>query len=209
MLRFFKIIENELEINKEELYLIPSAKALVVDDKGGVIHGDYDGRKKLMAKKKLGLAWWVVDINSPGVQAGLEGDELMEDGIKSLAIPNDWEWKKDAKFKAFLEDYMEMYNKASYIRLLKNILIAFNDSAAIIKAIQDQARKTLKDKIDLDPEDMKLLITAQNQIIDIAGNVPKHIEKLKNLQNIVAREEKEKSLARGDRLVTSSMQPNS
>lgn len=208
MLRFFKYENGDVEINKEELYLIPSARALVQGDRGGMIHGDHDGRKKLMAKKQLGLVWWIIDINSPGVQNGLEGNELIEDGYRALDIPKEWDYSKDEKFLEFLEVYSEMYNRASYNRLLKEILIAFNDSSETVKAIRKQVKKILKNKVDLDAEDMKTLVTSQNQIIAIASEVPNHIKRLKELQQLVAKEEKETTVARGGITVSSSMVPD-
>jgi len=208
MLRFFKYEKGQFSINREELLLLPSARQMIYADKGGHITGDNDGRKKLWCEKQFGLAWWVVDINSPGIQAGLEGEELFDDAYRSLELPIDWKYHTDVLFMAFLEDYGEMYEKAAYARLLKQILMSFNDTAEIVKIIRDNSMKLLKADRDLDAKDISALLAGQKELIAVAGDVPKHIEKLKALQAMVRKEEKEIEIGRGGIEVTSSMDPN-
>ena len=208
MLKFFKYDKGVFSINKEEVLLLPSAKKIIHNDKGGIIKGDPDGRKKLWAEKQFGVAWWITDINSPGVQTGLEGEELLIDAIKSLNVPTDWDHKKDIYFMAFLGDYTEMYEKASYAMLLKQMLMSFNDTAMIIKAIRDNSIKLLKQDKSLDATDISALIAGQKELINLAGDTPKQINKLKELQAMVGREEKEMEVGRGDIAITSSMRPD-
>ena len=86
--------------------------------------------------------------------------------------------------------------------------MSFNDSADIIKAIRDNSVKILKSNKDLDADDIKILMSHQQTIINIASDIPKHIEKLKDLQELVAKEEKELDLGRGNVIITKSMIPN-
>ncbi|KKM27428.1 hypothetical protein LCGC14_1574870 [marine sediment metagenome] len=207
MLKFFKYENGNFEINKIELLLIPEAKQLIHNDRGGRVKGDHDGRKKLWAEKQFGVAWWIINVNSPGIQSGLEGKELFKDALKSLEIAN-WDYSKDEDFKEFVDVYKRMYNRASYSRMLKQVLMSFNDSADIIKVIRDNSVKILKSNKDLDADDIKILMSHQQTIINIASDIPKHIEKLKDLQELVAKEEKELDLGRGNVIITKSMIPN-
>lgn len=208
MLKFFKYDKGVFSINKEELLLIPSAKKIIHNDKGGMIKGDPDGRNKLWAEKQFGVVWWIININSPGIQAGLEGEELIADARKSLEVPTDWKPKEDVYFMAFLSLYTEMYEKASYAMLLKQMLMSFNDTAQIIKAIRDNSMKLLKNDKALDATDISALISGQKELINLAGDTPKQINKLKELQAMVGREEKEMEIGRGDIHITSSMKPD-
>ena len=209
MLDFFKYDNGELLINKDELYVIPSAKILIEKDRGGLVPGDYDGRHKLMAKKKLMFAWWVTNVNSPGIQQGLEDEELFDNAIKSLEIPKEWNWRNDKYFIAFLDDYSTWYNKHAAMRLLKEVLISFKDTSEIVKAIRKQTKTTFKEKERLDAEDMRSLIASQNELIKVASEVPKHIERLKLLEEEVHKIEKKLKVGRGGVRITSSMEPES
>lgn len=207
MLRFFKYENGEFSINREEIFILPSARAMLMSDKGGWIYGDNDGRKKLFTEKRLGLVWWIVDINSPGAQQGLEGKELLKDGLKSLDFPDNYNPSKDKYFMAFLDDYTDMYEKAAYAKLLKQMLISFNDSAYMIKRIRDNNIKILKNNKDLDAEDIKALTASQKELINTAGALPSQIDKMRELQQLVRKEEKEVKLARGNVAITKSMTP--
>lgn len=208
MLRFFTYENGEFKINKEEVFTLPSGKDMLQNDKGGMIKGDKDGRNKLFTEKRLGLVWWLIDINSPGIEQGLEGDELMRDGLKSLELPKDYDPKKDKYFMRFYEDYREMYNKASYAKLLNNMLVGFNDTSEIVKAVRNNVTKILKADKDLDADDVKMLLNSQREIMALAGDVPKHIDRLKELQQLVRKEEKNLTVARGGVIVSKSMVPN-
>ena len=207
MLRFFKYEDGEIKLNKEELLVIPEARKLIQNDKGGMVKGDIDGRNKRWAFKQFGVAWWLVNINSPGIQSGLEGDELMRDAIKSLEIEN-WDWKNDTDFLNFLSVYRNMYNAAAYAVMLKQMLMSFNDTSEILKLIRDNSMKILRSNRDLDAEDVKMLMSYQKEIINLAGDIPKQIDKLKDLQTIVYREEKELESGRGNISISKSMLPN-
>jgi hypothetical protein len=206
MLKFFKLVDGEIVINREEVLMIPSAKAVIMSDKGSI--GDADGRKKLFAKKQFGVAWWITDINSPGIQSGFEGKELIEDAIRALDVPLEWDHKNDTIFQTFVADYQKEYNKASYIRLLKSVLTSLDMSTELVEAIKANCRKILKEKEDLSPDDIADLMKSQNEIITIAGNIPKQMEKLKDLQQLAGKEEGALTIGRGGITVTKSMEPN-
>lgn len=207
MLKFFKYEDGKFDLNKEELMLIPEARKIIYNDKGGKVKGDADGRNKLWAIKQFGVAWWLIDVNSPGIQSGLEGEELLKDALHSLDI-EDWNMKEDKDFMNFLSVYKDMYSKAAYSMMLKQMLMSFKDSADIIKVIRDNTIKILKSNKDLDSEDIKILLSHQREIIGIAGDIPKQISKLKELQALVGREEREMETARGGDNITKSMVPN-
>jgi len=207
MLKFFKYENGNFELNKEELLLIPEAKRIIHADKGGKITGDYDGRRKLWAIKQFGVAWWIVNVNSPGIQSGLEGKELMKDAMKSLEI-EDWKYSEDIVFMEFVTVYKNMYKKAAYSTMLKQMLMSFNDTADVIKIIRDNTVKILKTDKDITPEDIAALMSYQKEIVNLTGDVPKQISKLKDLQELVHKEEKAFEMGRAGIKVSKSMQPN-
>ncbi|GAF83219.1 unnamed protein product [marine sediment metagenome] len=209
MLKFLKFENGEVILNKEELFFIPEAKVLLAADKGGMVKGDVDGRGKRWAFKQFGVAWWMVNTNSPGIQSGLEGTALVQDALKSLQIEHiEWDWKNDTPFINFLTIYKRMYKRAAYSEMLKQMLMSFNDTSEIIKLIRDSTTKILRSDKVLDADDVKILMGYQREIINLTGDIPKQIDKLKNLQELVTREEKNIEIGRGGVTITKSMQPD-
>jgi hypothetical protein len=64
-MRLFILDESmtSVELNKEWIHLVPEFSALIRSDKGSA--GDYDGRKKLKARREFAYIYFMLDFTSP------------------------------------------------------------------------------------------------------------------------------------------------
>lgn len=204
MINFIKLIEGEVTIVKEELLEIPEFAEVIRKDKGGIIQGDYDGRKKLFAKKQFALGWWVIDLNSPANLAGYTKKECLEDGIKQLGFPDGW--KPDPVFKDFLLKYEQLYERYAIAVMVKEILRSFQLSAKSIEKIRNNIERLQKQEV-LNHDDINTMMASLKEVIKFATDIPKQISSLKDSLEDARREEKDTKFARGNVAITKSMMP--
>lgn len=92
--------------------------------------------------------------------------------------------------------------------LVEELLLTLNNSGAIVKKLRELIDRKLA-KTNLTDEDIIMLITAQEKLVDIANGVPKQIEALKKTEAIVELEEGEEiEIGRGGKIIKDSMNPN-
>lgn len=126
-MRLFTIGEDfTVELNKEWILLIPEFKVLVHRDKGGKESpGDYDGRKKLKAKRELAFIYFDLDFTSPLYH--WDEFERRQEAMKYAGLK---EKDMDAELMAAHSRYNELLLQSApslkTLRALEKSLTAFN-----------------------------------------------------------------------------------
>lgn len=199
----FVVNNGTVSINRPVAFLIPEVKAIVRRDRGGVIKGDPEGRTKELAMREIAYAWWIINVNSPGILKGLSGKELIEDAKKNLDLPKDW--VADDLVHKWVLVYKEIHHKSKAVVAIKDIIDALDN----ISNVNTKLIKIIKDKVDStdDPAALATIISAQDSIAKKVIDIPNYVKGLKTLYEEVRREERKTKVGKGDVVITSSMDP--
>jgi len=201
---FFKLDEDgNITFNEGVVYNIPVVKSIIRRDRGGVIKGDNDGRKKYLAKLELCYVWFLVNVNSPGVRDGLSGKDLSEKAISYLNLPDGWE--PDELVDEFHKLYKE-YHGGIVIKtikqLIKSVKIISNTNDIILERLEEF---TKGDDTSLDT--IANINKAQEQLVSIADKVPDLVKKLNDANSEYNNQEEDFGKAMGNVDIVSSMIP--
>lgn len=199
----YKLVDGEVKIHSA-LHNNKQIKALIRRDRGGVIDGDSSGVKKYRATREVGLIWYCVNLNSPGIQKGYTGDELEEDGKLFFDIPDTW--KKDETYINALNAYKEEYNNSVVVRSIKGLLNGFERSLMLVEKV-NMLLQRFNDDPELDIDKLGETIKLNKDLMSISSDLPQQIKKLKELETMYLKEEKDTVKARGGDPITDSMLP--
>lgn len=200
----FKLVNGDVQI-QSNMINSKNIKALIRRDRGGVMQGDANGNKKYRAFAELGLIWYCINLNSPGIQKGLDGKELVKDGITYFNLPDDW--KADDAYNAVYDEYKEQYETSVVVRSIKSLLKGFDRSIKLMDKISNIIN-SLEDSSDAKMDDVSEFIKLNKELMNISSNLPDSVTKLKKLEETYLKEEKKITTGRGSQAITSSMDPN-
>lgn len=205
----FKLVNGDIKIN-EDLAGGKNIRALIRRDRGGVIEGDSTGTKKLRAFAELGYIWYCNNLNSPGINKGLEGKELDTAARDYFHLPK--EWKKDDAFKVVESEYISNYNSSVVVKTIKSLLAGFKRSLGLVDTI-DTMLVNIENQIvntegDQSPDKLSDFIKLNKELMNITADLPNNIEKLKKLEELYLKEEAKKQIGRGNTVVVNSMNPD-
>ena len=216
---FFKIENDLLVIDKDEVRGIPVFKAILERDKGS--KGDNDGRKKLFAFKEFLYIYFIIDYRSWIVKAGYNDKEKHLKALKSCGLPDDY--KPDSLLKEAIQFYEEtQLDQLPSLRALRTIIkglkLADTIGESIIKNIetaielhQKRIEKEIEENIPHDIGSDLLLTQGLNQqlkqLIDLSTIVPKSISTLKDLEEKVNNEKSDIAVARGGKEIGNRADP--
>lgn len=198
-------LENGEIVIQQNILNNKDIKALIRRDRGGLIAGDMKGLKKERAFAELGLIWYCVNLNSPGLQKGLSGDELVKDGMDYFGLPK--EWKPDDVFDRVYKQYDADYNSNITVQAIRSIHGGLNRAIRMLDKITAILNQ-LEDKVEMDMNDVSNFNKANKEMIDMSASLPETINKLKALEAIYLKEEKKIKSSRGGKTITLSMDPD-
>lgn len=199
----FKLVDSEIVVSPDVLNN-KVYKDLIRRDRGGVIEGDANGLKKARAFAELGLIWYCINLNSPGIQRGLSGIELESSGKAFVGLPDNWK-KDDSYFRAY-EEYQRDYFDNAVTRSIKTILRGLDQTTAIADTINNLI-KTKSYDAGLTLDGVGEIIKLNNEFMKIVANLPDTIQNLKSLEESYLKEERKLKKGRGGLVITSSMIP--
>lgn len=201
---FFKLEHGDIKLNDGVALNIPIVKKIIKRDRGGVIPGDNDGRKKLLAIKELCFVWFIVNINSPSIQAGLSGKDLREDAKHKLELPD--KWYPDELVKEFAE-YYSNYHDGIVVKTIKQILKGFNNIFDTNDVLLKFIKESLKNK-ELNTDQIAELSKAQKELLNSASTITKLTKDLNDAMYEYRSIEESFGEMLGGNKITSSMIPD-
>lgn len=179
---------------------VKEVRQILMRDKGS--NGDSEGRLKLYAYKELGLVYWIADFRSPGRTNGYEGKELLEDAIKNFNLPANYE--PDKVVLDLIEKYSYNNNGGIAAEVLSEIASTFNLMLKTVKAIRGKLTEKLN-VANITEDELKSLIGMGNELLKIAGGIPKMIKDIDNAKELLKQTESDTEIGRGGVEITSSM----
>tara|TARA_R110000772_G_C13310328_1_gene440541 strand:+ start:59984 stop:60691 length:708 start_codon:yes stop_codon:yes gene_type:complete len=200
-----------LELNKDEIRKIREYRDILERDRGKMVEGDHDGRKKLFAKKELYYVYIMADpFNMYSIlnEARKHQRALEDTGLISIKGWKPDEVIKDA-MKAYLRDMYELSPTAKAVINSRKALDNVGNDIALLNEYSDQlridieARKdTIKDIEELEEEkivaraSMTTLLTqlsANNkEVFNLTSTLPDRIDALENLKIKLSKEDSER-----------------
>ena len=198
-----KLVDGEISVNPEVLNN-KCFRDLIRRDRGGMIEGDSNGVKKYRAMAELGLIWYCVNLNSPGIQRGLTGKELEDAGRAFFRIPD--VWKKDDVYNRAYEEYTISYLDNAVVRSIKNILRGLDQTIAVTDTINNLIKSKSYDA-NLTIDGISEILKLNSELMKIASNLPDTVTILKALELSYLKEEQKLKKGRGGLTITSSMNP--
>lgn len=202
-MRFFKMVNGELELDRDEILLYSEFAKILRRDRGS--DGDADGRKKLRAYKEFKYIYHTTDFNAYPTQNGLS--ELAGHKYALQEAGLELTYKPDEEVKAAIKRYAKEHLSIAK-NTVKSILRIFGMNDTIISSIENNIQYLLSTDT-LNKEQIAELINYQKSLLDIAVNVPQQAVKLRETMNIVEDEErKQKEVLYGGGEVDESMNPD-
>lgn len=201
------LVNGEVKLN-DTFLANKNIKKLVARDRGGVMKGDSVGKLKLRAIAELGLVWYRHNLNSPGVQKGLSGEDLDTDGKDFFNIPD--EWKEDDIFKIVNQEYKDTYDSSVVVRSIKSLLSGFNRSLGLTNTISDMLNKLSNDDSngEMTIDKVSEFIKLNKELMNVSSDIPNQIKSLKSLEGVYLKEEAKATTGRGGVAIVESMKPN-
>jgi hypothetical protein len=203
-MKWFKIIDNIVELNREEIALYPNVRKILTRDKGGKVIGDPDGRKKLFAFKELSYVYFMCDFYAYPTQSGLSNFDAHKWTIKTVGLSLDY--KPDEDLLVLMAQYTKEHLSPAK-RSIKNLLRLFGMTDSILEKIEPRIKQLL-DLPTLSIEQVDELIKLQSDLIKFSTSIPANAKLLREAMTILEEEEKSVRIARGSRLVDESQDPD-
>lgn len=202
-MQFFKFVDGVVELARPEIALYPTINEILKRDKGGKITGDPDGRKKAFAFKELTYVYYTCDFNAYPTQHGLDKLQAHLYAIKYTGLPEQYE--PDPIVRALMVQYIDEHWSVGK-KTIKTLIEAFTLSDLALASITSNL-KLLLNSASLTPDQITQMIKYQQQILDIAQQVPKQVKQLREAIAIVQEEEREILIRQGGEEVPDSMLP--
>lgn len=198
----FKIKDGIVQPLTSREAQIKEVKEILVRDRGS--DGDSDGRKKLFAYKELGAVYWMADYRSPGRMRGYEGKDLINDAIRNYDLPVDW--MPDDVVLSLIELYKYNSDGGIAAEALTEISSTLNIMVRTIRVIRERLNTKLG-STGLTEADLQGLIALQNELLELATQIPKKIKEIAIAKEMLRQEEDNKEMGRGNKPILSSMVP--
>lgn len=198
----FKIKDGIVQPLTSREAQIKEVKEILVRDRGS--DGDSDGRKKLFAYKELGAVYWMADYRSPGRMRGYEGKDLINDAIRNYDLPVDW--MPDDVVLSLIDLYKYNNDGGVAAEALTEISSTLNIMVRTIRVIRERLNTKLG-SAGLTEADLQGLIALQNELLELATQIPKKIKEIAIAKEMLRQEEDNKEIGRGNKPILSSMVP--
>lgn len=189
--------EGLLELNKPELRGISEFTSILARDKGGVVKGDYDGRKKYFAFKEFMYIYLYYRPTS--IYKDLPDEAKHLRCIEDAKLPDDW--KVDKLIKAAGKKYKELYSLSALYHSYSNsskALYALGEDIKFFNTLRDKIRTKIKESTQLleesiDEEDIQKseieidrlterLMNIGNKILALTEKLPSAFDTLDKLK---------------------------
>ena len=201
---FFKLIDGDITFNKGVVLNLALPRKIIRRDRGGKLNGDWDGTKKLFAMRELCYAWYLVNVNSPGVKQGLVGRELHEKAVHELQLPPDY--KPDALINEFIE-YYRSYHDGAVVKTIKQLISGFKIIFDSNEVLLSHIKKAVK-QADVGVDKIMEINKAQRELMNVSNTIPKLAAELKALLIEFNSIEENLGVGLGGVNITSSMIPD-
>lgn len=203
-MKFFKFVNGELTLAKDEIALYPNFKKILSRDRGGKVTGDPDGRLKLYAFKEFRYIYFRCDFEAYPSQHGLTEKETHEYACINSGLGKDYVPDSDMinAIKQYEREHLSPAKKA-----IKTLIRVFVLNDKLVEKIETNLTSTLELPTLTAPQISELL-TYQKQLLDVAVTVPVNVKKLREAMNLLEEEEKTQAILRGGEIRASSMDIN-
>ena len=199
----FRIKDGEVVPLSSREATIREVRLIVMRDKGSP--GDADGRKKSMAYKELGAAYWIADYRSPGRMQGYEGKDLVDDAIRNFGLPDNW--LPDDVVSNLITKYADNVNGGVAAQTLSEIAATFNLMLATVNKIRGLLRTKLA-LPNVSESELKDTIALQGELLKLTADIPKKIKDIEMAKEMLKFTDDEHELGRGGIVITSGMRPH-
>lgn len=174
--------------------MISDFKVLITRDKGGVIKGDADGRKKLLSTMELAYVWFIADRKSP-IKNNYEINDRPKKAREKVGLPDTW--KPDGHVQIAIDTWEEM-TETQTSKVLEEMRDALFSAQKIVSVIRKGLEKkiTLMNQMDDSlPYDEDSGVNYQDALMkdikniqDMAKTLPEMITTIERLEEKVSKE---------------------
>lgn len=206
----FILKDGIVELVSSRDTLIPEVREIIRRDKGQrKIKGDPDGRLKKFAFLELTAVYYIADYRSPGKKQGLENMELLKytkDRLYELGLPSDW--MPDDVVLRLIDYYEEHVSNGIAAKLVTSLYSTFQLSIQVVNTIRQDFRDKLSKMDQITDSEKKDMLVEIQSLLSMSTSLSKQLSELKSAETTLRKEEESKRLGRGDKVITSSMEPN-
>ncbi|MFA5395145.1 MAG: hypothetical protein WC346_03920 [Methanogenium sp.] len=206
----FVLKDGIVELVSSRETLIPEIREIIRRDRGQhKVKGDPDGRQKKYAFLELTAVYYIADYRSPGRKQGLENMELLEyakDRLCPMGLPITW--IPDELVLKLIDYYEDNVSNGVAAKLVNSLYNTFHLSIQVIDTIRQDFKNKLNNINEVTDSEKKDMLVEIQSMLSLSTNLSKQLSELKSAEATLRKEEESKKLSRGDKPVTSSMDPD-
>ena len=192
-MKLFKLVNNNIVLNIDEIILVKEFNALLKRDKS---------HNKSRAFEEFKYIYFVYDYSSPYVQKGY-GEVI----LKAKALDNcEITIEEDDLVKSAIDVYKDLQDSLE-LRIYLNLIKSFDITDKIIDKIREDI--TLKLSEDSSVDNINSLVSSLKTLLTLANDIPDKLESLKKCENLIKKQQESQGLARNNTVITDSMIPKS
>lgn len=203
-MKYFKFIDGELSLNKDEIALYSNIKRIIARDRGGKVSGDPDGRLKKYAFKEFAYVYFRCDFEAYPAQHGMTEKEAHIYAVDNAKLPINYQ--PDELILSFIKQY-EREHLSPAKKSIKTLIRVFVISDKVVEKIEMNITATLE-LPTLTRDQISELLGYQKQLIEIATTTPRTVKSLREAMNLLEEEEKSIQILRGGEIRLDSMEPD-
>ena len=187
----FNKVSKELSIKTDDILNINCFKKLI--DK-------YKNNTLITLEKALSFIWYVTDIDSPGIMAGLSDIELEKEAKSYLDIEDTW--KIDVEVSNCIIYIIN--SDTAYHSSLKELLRGLYNTTSVAKVVNERIEDYINANT-LTRDEIGIFLDYLSRINTMVSQAPKNIELVNSLIKSIIDVEKGNNIARGGKVISNSM----
>ena len=187
----FNKVSKELSIKTDDILNINCFKKLI---------NKYKNNTLITLEKALSFIWYVTDIDSPGIMAGLSDIELEKEAKLYLDIEGTW--KIDIEVSNCIIYIIK--SDTAYHSSLKELLRGLYNTTSVAKVVNERIEDYINANT-LTRDEIGIFLDYLSRINTMVSQAPKNIELVNSLIKSIIDAEKGNNIARGGKVISNSM----
>lgn len=190
-MKLFRLVNNSIILNIDEIALIKEFNTLIKRDKS---------INKSKAFEEFKYIYLVYDYSSPYVQKGLNEKDLKRKALENCDITIE----EDEQIISAIKVYIDLQDSLE-LRIYLNLIKSFDITDKIIDKIREDIQLKLSEESNVD--NINSLVSSLKTLLTLANDIPDKLESLKKCENLIKKQQESQGLARNNTIIRDSMIP--
>ena len=186
-LKLFKVVDNVVELDKEEVRLYRPLARLLARDKGSP--GDVNGAKKYYAFKEFKYLYFVCSNDAYPRLKGLSEKETHRFALEQAELPDNY--LPDIIMQEAMDFFVDS-NSSPAQEYITELLATINNSTKIVRFLRTKIDNVLSElETNFDDKKVSEIYSLQRDLLNMSSDIPKVVRGLgEALENLKKEESK-------------------